>query len=788
MKQKVLKLMCLLCVCMMGASAWGTNESLTIDFENQVGTYTKWSLDNFAQSGSGITAHDGSNFGTTGGKTTASATTKDKIASPQSFSCYFSKTSNNTTASTWYLEVSTDGSNWTEVATQDAKSMNKGVWVEFTADLTKYSDVYVRLRYDGTTAVRAVDDIVLTYSIGDATPTCSAPTFSVADGMVFAGTEVTISSATDGATIYYTTDGSTPSASSSVYSAAITINESMTIKAYAVKSGYDDSDVATASYTIKPTVSGYTVDFESDLEAYVDWTFTSVNTDNTAISAHDGSKYAATAGTTTASIATKAAIANPTTFTCYVSKVSKNTTSSNWYVEVSTDGSDWTEVTTQDATSMSQGDWTEIEADLSSYSNVYVRLRYNGSTAIRTVDDINIEVGGKKSASVTIGATTLDLDASTTVTTTGPTVTLTTSDASVVSVSGTTVTAVSEGTATITATWDENEDFKAGNKVFTVTVKDLEKGLTEAKALTVAEAKAVIDESYSSSASTEDYYVKGIISKIDSYNSTHASITYWISDDGTTTNQFEVYGGLSFDGISFTGKENLQVGATVVVKGKITYYSKNSVYEFSQNSNLVSLQYTRVTSANNWGTICLPYNATVTGAKLYLLAGKELDGGEVKSLVFEEETEIEAGIPYAFKATGSELVATYKTTTEYADADDWNGMYGTYSAIAGGSYGSVTNLYLMTADKVQKANPANSTLAANRAYINMDEVDEYTGGASVKAIRMYFDGTVEDATGINGLTPALNEGNAAVYNVNGQRMETLQKGINIVGGKKVIIK
>ena len=230
---------------------------------------------------------------------------------------------------------------------------------------------------------------------------------------------------------------------------------------------------------------------------------------------------------------------------------------------------------------------------------------------------------GKDVATVEISATTLYLDgAAATVKTDGPAITLSTTDASIASVSGTTVTPEGEGVVTITATWDEDATFAAGSKEFTVTVLDPEKGLTVAKALTVAEAKAVIDESYSSSASTEDYYVKGIISKIDSYNSSYKSITYWISDDGTTTNQFEVYGGLSFDGISFTGKENLQVGATVVVKGKITYYSKNSVYEFSQNSNLVSLQYTRVTSANNWGTICLPYNATVTGAKLYLLAGK----------------------------------------------------------------------------------------------------------------------------------------------------------------------
>ena len=78
------------------------------------------------------------------------------------------------------------------------------------------------------------------------------PVFSIGGGEVEAGTMVTISCATSGATIYYTTDGSTPTTSSAVYSGAITVNIAMTIKAMAAKSGnYLNSSVVTASYTIK---------------------------------------------------------------------------------------------------------------------------------------------------------------------------------------------------------------------------------------------------------------------------------------------------------------------------------------------------------------------------------------------------------------------------------------------------------------------------------------------------------------------------------------------------------
>lgn len=79
----------------------------------------------------------------------------------------------------------------------------------------------------------------------------ASPTFSVASGAVPEGTEVAISCATEGATIYYTVDGTTPTAASAVYSTPIVINQALTLQALAVKEGMDDSNVATAEYTIK---------------------------------------------------------------------------------------------------------------------------------------------------------------------------------------------------------------------------------------------------------------------------------------------------------------------------------------------------------------------------------------------------------------------------------------------------------------------------------------------------------------------------------------------------------
>ena len=77
-----------------------------------------------------------------------------------------------------------------------------------------------------------------------------APEFTPAEGTYTSAQNITISAAT-GATIYYTTDGTDPTKESSVYSAAIPLNEAgtTTIKAFAVK-GEAESDIASATYTI----------------------------------------------------------------------------------------------------------------------------------------------------------------------------------------------------------------------------------------------------------------------------------------------------------------------------------------------------------------------------------------------------------------------------------------------------------------------------------------------------------------------------------------------------------
>lgn len=90
-----------------------------------------------------------------------------------------------------------------------------------------------------------------TYTISAATP-ASAPTSSLAAGTYDrAMTQaITLTTSSSGASIYYTVDGTTPTTSSTLYTAAIPVDTTTTVKAIASGGGFSDSTVASFVYTI----------------------------------------------------------------------------------------------------------------------------------------------------------------------------------------------------------------------------------------------------------------------------------------------------------------------------------------------------------------------------------------------------------------------------------------------------------------------------------------------------------------------------------------------------------
>ncbi len=87
-------------------------------------------------------------------------------------------------------------------------------------------------------------------------PAAATPALNPAPGTFTASQSVTLTDSTTGATIYYTTDGSTPTTASTAYTAAIPVSVDTAIKAIAVASGYTNSTVASGNYLIAgPTVN-----------------------------------------------------------------------------------------------------------------------------------------------------------------------------------------------------------------------------------------------------------------------------------------------------------------------------------------------------------------------------------------------------------------------------------------------------------------------------------------------------------------------------------------------------
>lgn len=137
---------------------------------------------------------------------------------------------------------------------------DKGLWTvsgsgvyEFVNKYNSENSINANLRNNGTYGFACYGTGTggaLSLYKKDYTRTVAAPTFSPEAGDIVSGNTVTISCATEGATIYYTTNGADPTTSSTQYAAPITLTANTTIKAIAVKEGYNNSAIASAEYTI----------------------------------------------------------------------------------------------------------------------------------------------------------------------------------------------------------------------------------------------------------------------------------------------------------------------------------------------------------------------------------------------------------------------------------------------------------------------------------------------------------------------------------------------------------
>lgn len=219
------------------------------------------------------------------------------------------------------------------------------------------------------------------------------------------------------------------------------------------------------------------------------------------------------------------------------------------------------------------------------------------------------------------------------------------------------VTLVGAGTTTITASSEETSTYAAGSTYYTLKVIDPNAPGTENNPYTVTQARAAID----AGTGTSNVYVTGIVSQVDQFNSNYNSITYWISDDGTSTNQFEVYSGKGINGANFESIDDVQVGDVVVVKGNIKKY--NSTYEFDYNNELVSLTRKKTPTLSfsedaysvvKNGTLTINATSNSTGAITYQSSNTDV-----------AEIDATTGVVTAKAAGTTTITATIAATEEY---------------------------------------------------------------------------------------------------------------------------
>ena len=222
----------------------------------------------------------------------------------------------------------------------------------------------------------------------------------------------------------------------------------------------------------------------------------------------------------------------------------------------------------------------------------------------------------------------------------------------------------------------------------------------------------------------------------------------------------------AYSNATYTGGGNDNI---VLEDGIYTFYFKKT----ANNIYINQTGYARNVTAGNLGTICLPFNVPAgkaSGATFYTLAGMDANG----RVAFDEVTtgELAAGKSYLFQANAAQIVCYYGTTS-VSSPDDTGAMKGTFVNL---TLTELSNVYYFAGGALWSCVDLTSlSVPANRAYVDMEEVDLITGAASVGVRRITL--------GVNGQNTATGMENV---DASAQPVKTIINGqLYVLRGEKM---